>query len=34
MVAAKEIHNHYTWDRNAERVVELARHLMAAGGLR
>ena len=33
MVAAKEIHNHYTWDSNAERVVELARHLMAAGGL-
>jgi len=34
MGAAKEIHNHYTWDRNSERVVELARHLMAAGGLR
>ena len=33
MIAAKEIHNHYTWDNNAERVVELARHLMAAGGL-
>jgi len=33
-VAAKEIHNHYTWDHNAERVVELARHLMAARGTR
>jgi glycosyltransferase involved in cell wall biosynthesis len=32
-MAAKEIHNHYTWDRNSERVIELARHLMAAGGL-
>jgi glycosyltransferase involved in cell wall biosynthesis len=32
-MAAKEIHNHYTWDSNAERVIELARHLMAAGGL-
>jgi glycosyltransferase involved in cell wall biosynthesis len=31
--AAKEVHNHYTWDRNSERVVELARHLIAAGGL-
>jgi glycosyltransferase involved in cell wall biosynthesis len=33
-VAAKEIHNHYTWDHNAERVVELARHLIAARGTR
>ena len=33
-VAAKEIRNHYTWDRNSERVVELARHLMATRGLR
>jgi glycosyltransferase involved in cell wall biosynthesis len=32
-MAAKEIHNHYTWDRNSERVIELARHLMASGGL-
>jgi glycosyltransferase involved in cell wall biosynthesis len=29
-VAAKEIHNHYTWDRNSARVVELARHLMGS----
>ena len=33
-VAAKEIRNHYTWDHNAERVVELARHLVAARGPR
>jgi glycosyltransferase involved in cell wall biosynthesis len=33
-VAAKEIRNHYTWDRNAERVIELARQLMAARGPR
>jgi glycosyltransferase involved in cell wall biosynthesis len=33
-VAAKEIRDHYTWDRNSERVVELARHLMATRGLR
>jgi glycosyltransferase involved in cell wall biosynthesis len=32
-MAAKEIHNHYTWDRNSERVIELARHLVASGGL-
>jgi glycosyltransferase involved in cell wall biosynthesis len=32
-VAAKEIHNHYTWDRNSARVVELARHLMGYGRL-
>jgi glycosyltransferase involved in cell wall biosynthesis len=32
-VAAKEIHNHYTWDRNSARVVELARHLMGSGRL-
>ena len=33
-VAAKEIHNHYTWDHNAERVVEFARRLIAAPGTR
>jgi glycosyltransferase involved in cell wall biosynthesis len=27
--AAKEIHTHYTWDRNAERVAEIAESLIA-----
>jgi glycosyltransferase involved in cell wall biosynthesis len=30
--AAKEVHGRYTWDHNAERVVELARSLIAARG--
>lgn len=29
--AAREVHDRYTWDRNAERVVELARSLNSAG---
>ena len=28
--AAKEIHNHYTWDHNAERASTLARSLISA----
>jgi glycosyltransferase involved in cell wall biosynthesis len=28
--AAKRVHTHYTWDRNASRAVQLARSLMAA----
>ena len=28
--AAKQVHTHYTWDRNASRAVELARSLVAA----
>ena len=28
--AAKLVHTHYTWDRNASRAVELARSLVAA----
>jgi glycosyltransferase involved in cell wall biosynthesis len=28
--AAKRVHTHYTWDRNASRAVELARALVAA----
>jgi glycosyltransferase involved in cell wall biosynthesis len=28
--AAKRVHTHYTWDRNANRAVELARSLVAA----
>ena len=30
--AAKEIHNYYTWDHNAERVTTLARSLISARG--
>jgi glycosyltransferase involved in cell wall biosynthesis len=30
--AAKDVHGRYTWDHNAERVVELARSLIAARG--
>lgn len=29
--AAKDVHTHYTWDRNAERATELARALAARG---
>ena len=32
--AAKLVHSHYTWDRNASRAVELVRSLIAAGGKR
>jgi 2-deoxystreptamine N-acetyl-D-glucosaminyltransferase/2-deoxystreptamine glucosyltransferase len=28
--AAKEVHDRYTWDENAERVAELARSLIVA----
>ena len=28
--AAKRVHTHYTWDRNASRAVDLARTLLAA----
>ncbi len=30
--AAKEVHGRYTWDHNAERVVKLARSLIAERG--
>jgi hypothetical protein len=30
--AAKVVHNHYTWDHNAERVTTLARSLISARG--
>lgn len=30
--AAKEVHNRYTWDHNAERVTILAQSLIAARG--
>ena len=32
--AAKEIHDRYTWDHNAERVIDLARSLIAERGIR
>jgi glycosyltransferase involved in cell wall biosynthesis len=32
--AAKEIHGRYTWDHNAARVIDLARSLIAARGIR
>ena len=32
--AAKLVHTHYTWDRNASRAVELVRSLIAARGKR